>query len=124
MQRLSDQDYKFIFERVPRLCLDFVITKNGKILLAKREIEPCKGCWSLPGGMLKYKESINDAAERILKDEVGLKPLKKELIGFIEFPDEVNEDGINIHSVSIVFLTELEEGKISDLDTRVVISIL
>lgn len=110
---LTDSDYKFIFSRVPRLCLDFVVVKDDKILLAKREIDPCKGCWSLPGGMVRYKESLNDAAERILKEELGLKSVERRLIGYVEFPDEINKNGVHIHSVSIVFLTKLEEGGIT-----------
>lgn len=108
---LTDDEYKFIFERVPRLCLDFVIVKDAKILLAKRNINPRKGCWSLPGGMVRYKESLDEASKRILKGEVGLNPLERDLIGFIEFPDEVNEKGVSVHSVSMVFLTKLEEGE-------------
>lgn len=110
-QFLSDDEYKFVFSRVPRLCLDFVIVINNEVLLAKRDIEPSKGQWCLPGGMLRRKESLKEAAERILQSEIGLKPLEKKLIGFIEFPDEVNRDGMHIHSVSMVFLVKLESGK-------------
>ena len=111
-RRLTDEEYKFIFSRVPRLCLDFIIIKDNKIILSKRDIEPYKGFWHLPGGMVRYKESFDDAAERILQDELGVSSTNKELIGFIEFPEEVNENGLHVHSVSIVFKTKLDEGKI------------
>src|SRR5258708_1307377 len=91
---LNDEDYQFIFSRVPRLCLDFVIVRDNNVLLAKRDIDPAKGYWSLPGGMVRYKESVHDAAERIIKGELGLEILEKKLMGFIEFPDEINEDRI------------------------------
>lgn len=115
-KELTDKEYKFVFSRVPRLCLDFVILKGNKILLAKRNINPCKGCWSLPGGMVRYKESIKDASIRILTNELGLKPVKNKLIGFIEFPNEINKNGVHVYSVSIVFLTKLQLGKATGND--------
>lgn len=112
-QYLTDEEYKLIYERVVRFCLDFIIVRGGEILLVKRDIEPCKGYWSLPGGVVRYKESIDQAMQRILKSEIGLKPLSKKLLGYMEFPDEVNQGGVQTHSVSLVFLTVLEEGEIS-----------
>lgn len=111
-KRLTDKEYKFIFSQVPRFCLDFIIVKDGKVLLAKREINPCKGFWCLPGGMVRYQETINQASERILKNELGLKPKSKKVIGYIEFPNEINKDGVPVHSVSLVFLTVLKDGEI------------
>jgi len=113
---INDDEYKFIFSRVPRLCLDFIVIKKGKVLLAKRSIEPYKGYWSLPGGMVRYKESFEEASKRILKDELGLKPIEKKLIGSMEFPNEVNKNGVHVHSVSIAFLTKLEDGEIIGSD--------
>ncbi|OGZ72567.1 MAG: hypothetical protein A2908_01700 [Candidatus Staskawiczbacteria bacterium RIFCSPLOWO2_01_FULL_38_12b] len=111
-KRLTDEEYKFIYERVPRLCLDFIIVKDDKVLLSKRDIAPYKGYWHLPGGMVRYKESFDEAAERILKSELGLKPKMKKLIGYMQMPDEINENNTLVHSVSIAFLTTLEEGDI------------
>lgn len=109
---LTNQEYQFIYERAVRLCLDFIIVKNGKVLLAKRDIEPAKGQWCLPGGMVYRKESINEAAERILISELGLKLTSKRLLGYMEFPDEVNQNGFLVHSVSMGFLVILEDGEI------------
>lgn len=113
---LTNEEYKFIYERVVRLCLDFIVIKNGKILLSKRDIDPYKGYWHLPGGMVYKKETIDQAAERILKGELGVKPEEKKLVGYMECPDEINKDGINIHSISMAFFTILEEGKIKGGD--------
>jgi len=115
-KRLTDEEYQFVFSRAVRLCLDFVIVKNGQLLLAKRDIEPCKGFWSLPGGMVRHQESINEASERIIKNELGLKIREKKLIGYIEFPDEINKDGVAIHSISMAFLTTLEDGEVVGSD--------
>lgn len=45
---------------------------NLKILLIKRDFEPEKGKWSLIGGFLKKDESLDEAANRVLKVMTGL----------------------------------------------------
>jgi len=43
-----------------------------KILLIRRDFEPEKGNWSLMGGFVQDKESLDQAANRILKQLTGL----------------------------------------------------
>ncbi|MCX6720717.1 MAG: NUDIX domain-containing protein [Candidatus Staskawiczbacteria bacterium] len=123
IQKLTDEEYKFIFERVPRLCLDFVVVQNGGVVLSKRAIEPCKGMWHLPGGMVYHKETIEDASKRIIGGELGVEIPEKKLIGFMEFPDEINKDGLHVHSVSMVFLVKLKGDKIAKDDNSTEVKI-
>ena len=110
---LSNEDYDKGVSLMIRLCLDFIIVKDNKVLLSKREIEPYKGFWHLPGGMVKKGESIKQAAERIITSELSLKPLSMEMAGYIEYLDEkIPDKGISTHSVSIAFKTVLETGEI------------
>jgi 8-oxo-dGTP diphosphatase len=43
-----------------------------KLLLVKRSFEPAKGSWSLAGGFVKEKESLDEAAGRILRKLTGI----------------------------------------------------
>ena len=43
-----------------------------KVLLIQRGLEPFRGCWSLMGGFVRLKESIDAAAIRVLKQLTGL----------------------------------------------------
>ena len=46
-----------------------------KVLLIVHEEGLSKGKWALPGGWIKYNESLNDAAHRILQDLTGVNKL-------------------------------------------------
>lgn len=48
--------------------------KTG-ILLQKRNIEPSKGKWDIPGGFMDYGETWQDAASRETWEETGIKIL-------------------------------------------------
>jgi ADP-ribose pyrophosphatase YjhB (NUDIX family) len=43
-----------------------------KLLLIKRRLDPGKGSWSLAGGFVKEKESLDEAAGRILRKLTGI----------------------------------------------------
>lgn len=56
----------------PRSGASIVFMRHGKILLAKRGIEPYKGKYGLPGGFLNYGEEAEAAAKREAMEETSL----------------------------------------------------
>ena len=54
-------------------CMIFTV-REGKlhILLVKRDFEPEKGKWSLIGGFVNEKESVDSAAKRVLRELTGI----------------------------------------------------
>lgn len=49
-----------------------LVERDGKLLLARRAIEPQRGMWDLPGGILEEGEHPRDGLRRELKEETGL----------------------------------------------------
>ncbi len=46
---------------------------NISILLIKRKYEPFKGKWAIPGGFVLNNESLEEAVQRELQEETGMK---------------------------------------------------
>ena len=111
MTYLSDEDYDFIYSRVPRICVDLLVTNSkGEVLLTQRTIEPYLNHWHLPGGRIKFKESISDAVKRIAKAEIGVELDNIGTVaGTCEFPDEIQKEQER-HSISIVHKIMLPDG--------------
>ena len=57
------------------------INKDGKILIAKRNLEPGKNRWALPGGFVESDETSEDTCLRELKEETGIDGRIRRLIG-------------------------------------------
>jgi 8-oxo-dGTP diphosphatase len=55
-----------------------IFEKEIKLLLIKRSFEPAQGKWSLAGGFVKEKESLDEAASRILYQLTGLRDVYME----------------------------------------------
>jgi colanic acid biosynthesis protein WcaH len=111
MTWLSDEDYQFIYTRVVRLCVDLVIKNEaGAILLTKRTIPPQSGTWHLPGGGVRFGETIDQAAARLATEELGITLRLETVLGICEMPGEVmNENDIR-HSVSVVYRATIVSG--------------
>lgn len=103
MSWLSETDYNFIYSRAPRICVDLVIKTHSSVHLVEREISPYKGKFHLPGGRVRFRESIEKAIQRIAKDEIGINVKIDCLLGYMEFPREV-QAGNKRHSISLAFL--------------------
>jgi ADP-ribose pyrophosphatase YjhB (NUDIX family) len=58
-----------------------LLVRDGKVLLAKRAIEPRRGYWDLPGGFLEEGEEPLDGLAREFREETGLAVRPLEWLG-------------------------------------------
>jgi ADP-ribose pyrophosphatase YjhB (NUDIX family) len=85
VQKLTFDEFKSIYSRVPRSCVEIIVQTNSGVLLTKRDIEPLRGQWHIPGGTVLMGETIKQAIERISKEELGLTVEIKKMLGIIEY---------------------------------------
>jgi 8-oxo-dGTP diphosphatase len=98
--------------RSPKLTVDGVVLKEGKVLLIKRKNDPFKGIWALPGGFVEYGEKVEDAVLREIFEETGLKTSIKRIFGVYSDP---NRDPRG-HTVSVVYLLDIINGELKAND--------
>lgn len=102
--------------RRPFLAVDIVIIrKDGTFVLVKRLNPPFEGYYALPGGFVEFGETVESAAVREAKEEIGLEVKLTRIVGVYSNP---NRDPRG-HVVSIVFLADEVGGELrSGSDAR------
>lgn len=68
---IPSAEWRAIVANVPIVSVDLVVKYDGGILLGKRENEPAKGEWFVPGGTVLKNETRRDAAHRVAEEELG-----------------------------------------------------
>ncbi len=66
---------------------DAVIVRDGRIVLIRRNKEPFKGKWALPGGFVEAGETAEEACAREAFEETGLQVRVEKLIGVFSGPE-------------------------------------
>jgi ADP-ribose pyrophosphatase YjhB (NUDIX family) len=107
---LSEQEFREIYRRVPRLTVEVVVSGAEGVLLTRRAIEPCRGIWHLPGGTVRFGERLAEAVARVARRELGLVVTESRLLGCIEYPSHF-ENGLDC-PVGIAFLVTRHGGEL------------
>jgi len=93
-----------------------IIVHGGKLLLVKRGVEPAKGKWSIPGGVVELGEGIRDAVIREVKEECGLDVEIERLLDVVD-NITMDEDGrLQFHFVILDFLARVRGGTLKPAD--------
>jgi ADP-ribose pyrophosphatase YjhB (NUDIX family) len=58
-----------------------LLERDGRVLLGRRNIEPRRGCWDIPGGFLEEGEEPLEGLRREFREETGLEIEPVEWIG-------------------------------------------
>ena len=72
---------KSIHYQNPKPTATLICPRENEILLVKRAFDPGKGEWNLPGGFLELGETLEEGAQRELKEETNLEGEVTRLLG-------------------------------------------
>ena len=103
---MTDSNPRAYPER-PYVGVGVVVFRNDEVLLAKRNKEPRKDGWSIPGGAQELGETVEDAAYREISEETGL---EVKLLGLVKVVNSINRDGndrVLFHYTLVDFFAEV-----------------
>ena len=105
---IEEDLYKQICTKMPIPCVDLILqNKKGHFLLVKRNNEPLKSQFWVPGGRILKAETSKEAASRKCKEELGIDVDSDQFnfMGFYEGDFETNNFGVDggYHTISLVF---------------------
>lgn len=84
-ERLVCQSCRFIYYEDPKVSACTIPVMDGKVVLVRRAIDPGRGLWVFPGGYMDRHETIQEAAIRETREEVGLEVRPTDLIGVYSY---------------------------------------
>src|SRR5262249_39276476 len=87
------------------ICVD----AEGRVLLARRAVDPAKGLWDLPGGFVDEGEEPVEALVRELREETGLEIEPVSLLG--TFSDWYGEGPGTRATLVLVWLARVVSGR-------------
>lgn len=104
---LPQELFYFVSRLTPLINVDLLIkNKNGQTLLTWRDDQFYGPGWHIPGGIIRFKESIHDRIEKVAATELGCR------VNFAPEPIHarslMNKDReIRGHFISLLYLCEL-----------------
>jgi len=95
----------------PIIGVGAVIVRDGRALLVRRDSEPLRGEWSVPGGMLELGETLHEGVRREALEETGMEVEPGEVLDVFDsiFTDPLGRT--EYHYVLIDYLCRALSGE-------------
>jgi 8-oxo-dGTP diphosphatase len=90
----------------PAPTVSVLILRGDRILLVRRAFAPARGAWDVPGGFVERGETIERAARREVREELGVDVRIERFVGI--FPDTYGPE--RCPSLNIYYLGRLRRG--------------
>jgi colanic acid biosynthesis protein WcaH len=124
-ERMSDGpvptgEWETVVSNVPLVSVDLVVETDDGVVLGKRENEPAKGEWFVPGGCVRKHERLRDAVGRVARDELGCAVEIERQLGVYEHLYDTSEfdDTDGKHYVPVGYHVSPEDGAVFDADDQ------
>ncbi|MCD6193999.1 MAG: NUDIX hydrolase [Candidatus Aminicenantes bacterium] len=99
-------------KKQPRLAVGAVVFHQGRVLLVKRDNPPGRGSWAIPGGSVRWGETLREAVIRELQEETGLTVRPGEIVDILEIIEPNQQGEIIYHYLIVDFQAEYLRGEL------------
>jgi ADP-ribose pyrophosphatase len=100
------------YPQQPCLAVGAVVIKDNRVLLVQRGNPPAKDQWAIPGGSVHLGETLQEAAEREIREETGAIIRAKEVIYTFDVIDQDARGRIRYHYIIVDLMAEYLGGDI------------
>ncbi len=104
------------YPSVPRVAVGAIIFKDDRVLLVRRGKAPARGQWAIPGGSVTLGESLQQAAEREIFEETGIRISAGEPAYVFDVVDHDDDGRIRYHYVIVDLDATYRGGELSPGD--------
>ena len=104
------------YPTAPRVAVGAVVIKAGTVLLVKRGKAPANGQWAIPGGRVELGETLQQAAEREIFEETGIRIRAAQPVYTFDLIERDRHGGIRFHYVIIDLESEYIGGRLKPGD--------
>ena len=95
----------------PLVAVGAVVFKNNCVLLVRRGQAPSEGLWAIPGGSVEIGETLQEAAEREILEETGIRIRAGKPIYTFDVIDRDAEGKIRFHYVIVDLAADYVSGQ-------------
>lgn len=117
---IDGEQFAEFLQQMPQVSVELLVEKNGGFLLARRENEPAKGEWFVPGSRLYKGETFDDAVDRIADEELSIQVCVIEQLGaYNHFWESGALSTVEeTHTVNVVYHVQPKENESVQLDEQ------
>jgi ADP-ribose pyrophosphatase len=94
----------------PKVAVGAVVFKDERVLLVRRGQPPSKNLWAIPGGSVEIGETLQEAAEREILEETGIKIQAGEPVFTFDVIDRDGTGKIRFHYVIVDLAADYVTG--------------
>jgi len=96
----------------PQVGVGAVVFRDGAVLLVERRHPPCSNEWAIPGGKVRLGETLQQAAEREILEETGIRIKAGEPVYAFDLIERDSAGNVQWHYAIIDLQAEYLDGEV------------